>query len=99
MKELRDMKIDLVHLKERLSSSKGQLDTSMKSLQELEVKTFSRESTLREMQDCLVAYEDNIEYLENISRRNNAKPIRIPENEREVWDESEEIFISQENSA
>ena len=97
--ELRNVKKDLVDLKESLSFSQGQLDTTMRSIQELEVKTSFRESTLNEMQDNLVACEDNIEYLENMSRRNNVKLIGIPENESETWDESEEIFKSQVKSA
>eukprot|EP00112_Aurelia_sp_Birch-Aquarium-sp1_P013670 Seg2911.2 transcript_id=Seg2911.2/GoldUCD/mRNA.D3Y31 product="hypothetical protein" protein_id=Seg2911.2/GoldUCD/D3Y31 len=47
------------------------------------------------MQDNLVACEDNVEHLENMSRRNNMKLIGIPENASETWDESEEIFKSQ----
>ena len=97
--EIRNVKKDLVDLKESLSFSQGQLDTTTKSIQELEVKTSFRESTLSEMQDNLVACEDNIEYLENTSRRSNVKLIGIPENESETWDESEEIFKSQVKSA
>ena len=71
----------------------------MKSIQEFEVKKSFRESTLSEMQDNLVACEDNIEYLENMSRRNNVKLIGIEENENETWEESEEIFKAQVKSA
>ena len=86
-------------LKESLSFSQGQLDTTMKSIQELEEKISFRESTLSKIQENLVACEDNIEYLENMSRRNNVKLIGIPENESETWDESEEILKSQVKSA
>ena len=97
--ELRNVKKDIVDLKKSLSFSQGQLHTTMKSVQELEVKTSFPESTLSEMQDSLVACEDNIEFLENKSRHNNMELIGIPENESESWDESIEIFKSQVKNA
>ncbi len=98
--EIRNVKKDLVDLKESLSFSQGQLESTMKSFQEVEAKTSFCESSLNEMQDNLVACEDNVEYLENMSRRNNVKLIGVPENaDGETWEESEEIFKAQVKDA
>eukprot|EP00794_Sanderia_malayensis_P016311 gene16311-17955_t len=99
-KQIRNVKTDLVDLKESRSFSQGQLETTMKSFQEVEAKTSFCESSQNEMQDNLVAYEDNVEYLENMSRRNNVKLIGVPENaDGETWGESEGIFKAQVKDA
>ena len=48
------------------------------------------------MSDNLESIEDNLEYQENMSLRNNVKLVGFPESdESESWDQSEEILKSQ----
>ena len=94
--ELKDVKKDISDLKESLSFSQGQLDTNIKKVEEIDVRTSFFEPSLNAMSDNLESIEDNLEYQENMSRRNNVKLVGFPESdESESWDQSEEILKSQ----
>lgn len=94
--ELKDVKKDISDLKESLSFSQGQLDTNIKKVEEMDVRTSFFESSLNTMSENLDSIKDSLEYQENMSRRNNVKLVGFPESEEsESWDQSEEILKSQ----
>ena len=76
--ELKDVKKDISDLKESLSFSQGQLDTNIKKVEEIDVRTSFFESSLNTMSNNLESIEDNLEYQENMSRRNNVKLVGFP---------------------
>ncbi|CAH3171641.1 unnamed protein product [Porites lobata] len=89
----------VTNLKARIASSeeetgdlKNSLEFSQKDIDDLKpslLKLHELDSAIEEIQDDLDHQEEQMEYLENQSRRNNVRVDGIPEEDNETWEETE----------
>ena len=89
----------VAELKARIASSekemgdlKNSLEFSQKDIDDLKpslLKLQELDSAIEEIQDDLDHQEEQMEYLENQSRRNNVRVDGIPEEDNETWEETE----------
>ena len=71
---------------------KNSLEFSQKDIDDLKpalLKLQELDSAIEEIQDDLDHQEEQMEYLENQSRRNNVRVDGIPEEDNETWEETE----------
>lgn len=71
--ELKCVKKDISDLQQSLGFSQGQLDTSMKRIEQVEEQLNVNNKFLKDTSDSLDAMNTELEYLENQSRRNNTR--------------------------
>ena len=89
----------VAELKARIASSEKEtgilensLEFSLKDIDDLKpslLKLQELDSAIEEIQDDLDHQEEQMEYLENQSRRNNVRVDGIPEEDNETWEETE----------
>ena len=89
----------VAELKARIAGSeketgdlKNSLEFSQKDIDDLKpslLKLQELDSAIEEIQDDLDHQEEQMEYLENQSRRNNVRVDGIPEEDKETWEETE----------
>ena len=71
---------------------KNSLEFSQKDIDDLKpalLKLQELDSAIEEIQDDLDHQEEQMEYLENQSRRNNVRVDGIPKEDNETWEETE----------
>ena len=96
---LTDMKKDVKSLKKGIDELKHSLQFSQKDIKDLQDKTLAIEKkigkcskTVSQHDEDLEDVSNQIEYLENQSRRNNLKIIGVEESEEEkTWEDTEEV--------
>ena len=96
---LTDMKEDVKSLKKDIDELKHSLQFSQKDIKDLQDKTLAIEKkigkcskTVNQHDEDLEDVSNQIEYLENQSRRNNLKITGVEESEEEkTWEDTEEV--------
>ena len=91
--ELTCVKKDISDLQQSLSFSQGQLDTSMKHIEQVEMQVNVNNKFLKDTSDSLDAMDTELEYLENQSRRNNIRIVGVPEDStcEKSWDDTKNL--------
>ena len=93
--EMKLLKKDVDELKSSLTFSQKDIDDVKQKCYKIEERLMDAEDTLAETNSCIDELYDQQDYLENHSRRNNVKIMRIPENDdsKELQEESENKVI------
>ena len=91
--EIKTIRSDITDLKQSLSFSQGQLDTTMNNVKCIDQKILHYQQNFKDIGHPLDTMDSNLEYMENQSRRNNVKIMGVPEDKKEEknWDDTENL--------
>ncbi|MCP4483312.1 MAG: hypothetical protein GY823_01945 [Flavobacteriaceae bacterium] len=87
--ELRSIKKDLTDLKVSLQFTQNKFDESEKKVAAIEQKVKKQSENLFDLNDHADSSDEQLEYLENQSRRSNIRIVGVPEQAAESWDDTE----------
>ena len=87
------VKKDVIDLTNSLQFTQGQFDEQTKKLDKMEDKLTSSAHNIEALDISVNAIDNNLEYMENQSRRNNLKIMGVEENlaEEKSWDDTEKL--------
>ena len=93
--EVRSVRKDFDELRRSLEFSQSQLKDTQDKVMNLDYKVESAKLSVKEHRKWLDYVDDQVEYIENQSRRNNIKIMRIEEDKKmeKSWDDMEKIVF------
>ena len=91
--EVRSVRKDFDRLRRSLEFSQSQLKDTQDKVMNLDCKVESAKLSVKEHGECLDCVEDQVEYIDNQSRRNNIRIMGIGEDKKmeKSWDDTEKI--------
>ncbi len=91
--DIKSIRKDITDLQVSLQFTQGKLDESNQKLEGFEATLSVHSDNLNDINQQTDEVDNQLEYLENQSRRNNIRIIGIPENtDVETWDDTEKIL-------
>ena len=91
--DLKDLRKEVAEIKLSLQFSQSKFDDATLKMDVIEKRINSSEHDIKDSFDQIECMEDNLEYLENHSRRNNVKIFGIAEDKQteKSWDDTEKV--------